>query len=254
MRSIIVEWEMERIIDFISSQTRSAGFEKVIIGLSGGIDSSVVAALATTALGKDNVIGIMLPYRKSNKNSVDDALLLATQLGIKYHIIEISEMADSYFEKNFPQADFLRKGNFLARIRMNVLYDLSAEYNALVAGTGNRSELLIGYCTQYGDNACAFEPIGHLYKTEIYKLAKALYLPKQIIEKKPSADLWEGQTDEEEIGLSYPILDDILYHLVDLKLAEKEIKSKFDPENIKTVRRMMQLSEFKRIMPPIITN
>ena len=159
-------------------------------------------------------------------------------------------MVDNYFEKYAIDADILRKGNRMARERMCVLYDLSAKYKALVAGTGNLSELMIGYCTQYGDNACAFEPIGHLYKTEVYKLAEILGLPQSVITKKPTADLWEGQTDEDEMGITYAELDEILYQMLDLKKDEKELISNFSKEKIGKVKIMIQTSEFKRNMPP----
>ncbi|MBL7149296.1 MAG: NAD(+) synthase, partial [Candidatus Cloacimonetes bacterium] len=171
MRELNFQDEIKKITEFIKLQLIKAGFTKLIVGLSGGIDSSVTAALCVKAVGKENVFGVMLPYRKSHPNSLAHAKQVAKQLGIKYEIVDISSMVDAYFDKYVADADILRKGNRIARERMCVLYDLSAKYKALVAGTGNKSELMVGYCTQYGDNACAFEPIGHLYKTEVLKLA-----------------------------------------------------------------------------------
>ncbi len=252
MRSIVYDWEIERICDFIRSQLKQAGFDKVIVGLSGGIDSSVTAALCTKALGKENVLGVLLPHRSSNRNSVDDALELARHLEIEHRIVDISPMVDAYFDQYEADADFLRKGNRMARERMCVLFDLSAKHKALVAGTGNRSELLIGYCTQYGDNACAFETIGHLYKTEVFKIAKILGVPQNIIDKKPTADLWIGQTDEEEMGISYQELDEILYQMYELKTSRKELVKSFSREQIEKVAGMVELSQFKRNMPPTI--
>ena len=250
MREISLNKQIELIVKFIQAQLSSAGFSKLIVGLSGGIDSSVTASLCVKAVGKENVFGVMLPYRKSHPNSLNDAVKVAEVLGIKHELIDISPMVDTYFERYATDADILRKGNRMARERMCVLYDLSAKYKALVAGTGNLSELMIGYCTQYGDNACAFEPIGHLYKTEIYQMAEILSIPESVINKKPTADLWEGQTDEEEMGIIYFELDEILYQMLDKKISENDLISAFGEEKIKKVQRMIQTSEFKRNMPP----
>jgi NAD+ synthase len=196
----------------------------------------------------------MLPYRKSHPDSLEHAKQVAMQLGIKYEAVDISLMVDAYFENYATDADILRKGNRIARERMCVLYDLSAKYKALVAGTGNRSEIMVGYCTQYGDSACAFEPIGHLYKTEVLELAKILNLPDSVINKEPAADLWEDQTDEDEMGITYSKLDEILYQMLDLKSVKEEvIKQGFSKNEIEKVENMIRNSEFKRSMPPIIS-
>ncbi len=250
MRVINLNEQVELIVKFIQAQLSSAGFSKLIVGLSGGIDSSVTAAICVKAVGKENVFGVMLPYRKSHPNSLNDAVKVAEVLGIKHELIDISPMVDTYFEKYTTDADILRKGNRMARERMCVLYDLSAKYKALVAGTGNLSELMIGYCTQYGDSACAFEPIGHLYKTEVYKIAGILELPQNVISKKPTADLWEGQTDEDEMGITYSELDEILYNMLEMKKDEIKLISIFSKERIEKVKRMIKKSEFKRRMPP----
>ncbi len=250
MRVIDLNEQVELIVKFIKSQLTSTGFSKLIVGLSGGIDSSVTATLCVKAVGMENVIGVMLPYRKSHPDSLNDAIEVANMLGIKHKLIDISPMVDSYFDKYANEADTLRKGNRMARERMCVLYDLSAKYKALVAGTGNLSELMIGYCTQYGDNACAFEPIGHLYKTEVYMMAEILGLPQSVINKKPTADLWEGQTDEDEMGITYAELDEILCQMLDMKREKTELVSKFSKEKINKVKRMIKNSEFKRNIPP----
>jgi len=252
MRNIDLNNQIELIIEFIRKQLFQAGFNKIVVGLSGGIDSSVTAALSVKAIGKENVFAVMLPYHSSHPDSLIHAIEVAESLDIKYEIVNISQMVDAYFKNFAPEADILRKGNRMARERMCVLYDRSAKNKALVAGTGNLSEIMIGYCTQYGDSACAFEPIGHLYKTEIYKLAEILELPESVITKKPTADLWEGQTDEEEMGITYAELDEILYQLLDEKSSEKELISTFGEDKIHKVKGMIQSSEFKRIMPPIL--
>ncbi|MDP8202571.1 MAG: NAD+ synthase [Candidatus Tenebribacter burtonii] len=252
MRNIDLNNQIELIIEFIRKQLFQAGFNKIVVGLSGGIDSSVTAALSVKAIGKENVFAVMLPYHSSHPDSLIHAIEVAESLDIKYEIVNISQMVDAYFKNFAPEADILRKGNRMARERMCVLYDRSAKNKALVAGTGNLSEIMIGYCTQYGDSACAFEPIGHLYKTEIYKLAEILKLPESVIKKKPTADLWEGQTDEEEMGITYKELDEILFQLLDEKRSEKELISTFGKDKIHKVKGMIQSSEFKRIMPPML--
>jgi NAD+ synthase len=252
MRKLNYQNEIEKITEFIKQQLNKAGFTKLIVGLSGGIDSSVTAALCVKAIGKENVLGVMLPYKKSHPDSLEHAKQVAEQLGIKYEIVDISPMVDAYFENYALDVDILRKGNRIARERMCVLYDLSAKYKALVAGTGNRSEIMVGYCTQYGDSACAFEPIGHLYKTEVLKLAKILNLPDFVIIKKPTADLWEDQTDEDEMGITYKELDEILYQMLDQKIEYEDLIAASSKEKVDKVKRMIQLSEFKRNTPPII--
>ena len=243
----------KRIVDFIIQQLSQAGYKRIVVGLSGGIDSAVTAALCVKALGKDKVKAVMLPYRKSHPDSLNHAQLLADKLGIDYEIVDISPMVDAYFDTYEPEADQLRRGNRMARERMCVLYDLSAKYDALVAGTGNRSELMIGYCTQYGDSACAFEPIGHLYKTEVKALAAVLGIPEEIIEKNPTADLWEAQTDEAEMGISYAKLDKVLYNYLDLaKNKEELLEEGFTEAEIEKVMHLIKVSEFKRKMPPVL--
>ena len=242
--------EIEKTVEFIRMQLKNAGYENIIVGLSGGIDSSVVAALCVEAAGKENVFGVMLPYKSSRPDSLRDAIEVADYLGITYRIIDISPMVDAYFDHYEADADFLRKGNRMARERMCVLYDLSAKHKALVAGTGNFSELMIGYCTQYGDNACAFETIGNLYKTEVYEVAGRLGLPECVIAKNPTADLWEGQTDEEEMGITYKELDEILYQMLEMQTSDEELCRQFSEEKITKVKSMIKTSEFKRHLPP----
>ncbi|MBW6515946.1 MAG: NAD+ synthase [Candidatus Cloacimonetes bacterium] len=253
MREIDLEQEKTKIIEFIRNYVTKAGKNKVVLGLSGGIDSSVIAALSAEALGSSNVHAIILPFRTTKTANVHDALNLAEKLQINHEMISITQLVDYYFSEYEPDASLIRRGNFMARIRMCILYDFSAAHDALVVGTGNRSELLIGYTTQFGDNACAFEPIGHLYKTEVRQLAAHLKLDKRLIEKAPSADLWNGQTDEDEIGLSYDILDEILYLLFDKNAAPEDIVLQgFSENDVRKVLNLYRNSTFKRRMPQLM--
>ncbi|MBP9038642.1 MAG: NAD+ synthase [Candidatus Syntrophosphaera sp.] len=253
MRNLDLNKEKVRIIDFIRNYLSNAERDILVVGLSGGVDSAVSTALAVEALGSSNVTALIMPYESSNSESVADASELAKQLGIDYQIIDITPVTKAYFENYAPEADHLRIGNWLARIRMCVLYDFSAKLQALVLGTSNRTEFMIGYFTQFGDSACAFEPIGHLYKTEVWKLAKILHIPEKIINKTPTADLWPGQSDEQEIGISYPVLDEIVYELTELHLSISSTENLSYPvELYQKVERMIQSSAFKRRMPLIL--
>ena len=253
MRNLDLNKEKVRIIDFIRNYLSNAERDRLVVGLSGGVDSAVSTALAVEAIGSSNVTALIMPYETSNSESVADASELAKQLGIDYQIIDITPVTKAYFENYAPEADHLRIGNWLARIRMCVLYDFSAKLQALVLGTSNRTEFMIGYFTQFGDSACAFEPIGHLYKTEVWKLAKLLNIPEKIIDKTPTADLWPGQSDEQEIGISYPVLDEIVYELTELHLSISATENLSYPvELYQKVERMIQSSAFKRRMPLIL--
>ena len=250
MRKLNIKKEKNRIVSFIKKYVHNAGLKKGIIGLSGGLDSSVSAYLTVEALGKENVIVAIMPYKTLFSTNVEDAKLIAHNLGIKYYIREITQMVDSYFDEYEKNANKVRRGNRMARERMCILYDLSAKENALVIGTGNKTELYLGYVTQFGDSACAIEPLGHLYKTEVLQLAKLLKIPSQIINKTPSADLWQGQTDENELGIKYKIADEILYYILDENLSNEEIiKKGFSIDKINHIKNLMKKSEFKRRMP-----
>ncbi len=239
------------LVDFIRDEVHNAGFTKGVVGLSGGVDSAVVMTLAAEALGADNVHAIMMPYRTSSKASVRDAQTLVNQLAIHSEEVDISAMVDMYIS-NVPETEKTRRGNLMARQRMIVLYDISARENALVIGTSNKTELLLGYGTLHGDMACALNPIGDLYKTQIWQLAKAIGVPDQIIDKKPTADLWEGQTDEGELGFSYKSVDDLLYHMIDERHTNEElIERGFEKNFIEKVRRLIKYSQFKRRLPLI---
>ncbi|MCX6122646.1 MAG: NAD+ synthase [Ignavibacteriales bacterium] len=241
----------ELLVRFIKDQTTNAGFTKAVIGVSGGVDSAVSAALAAEALGKENVLGVMIPYRTSNPKSVEDATLVIQTMGIQSELVDISKMVDGYCEDN-KITDALRRGNVMARMRMIVLYDLSAREKALVIGTSNKTEILVGYGTQHGDLASAINPLGDLYKSQIWQLAEAIGVPKQVIEKAPSADLWEGQTDEKEMGVTYAKLDALLYEMIDERHSDEElVKMGFDAAFIQKIRVMIQKNQFKR-RPPVI--
>lgn len=242
-----------KIIDFIKKEISRIGVKNAVVGLSGGIDSAVSATLTVKALGSKNVFCISLPYKTSVQQNIDDAKELASLLDCNFEVIEISPMVDAYIE-NYTANEIsnIRKGNIMARMRMIVLYDKSAEYNAVVVGTGNKTEYILGYTTIYGDNACAFNPIGDLYKTQIWEFARYLNIPEKIINKKPSADLWVGQTDEGEMGFTYLEVDKYLIQKIDNNKSKEElIKLGFDLKFIEKVDSMILKNEFKRKLPPI---
>ena len=250
------------IADFIRGQLRQAGFERLVLGLSGGIDSALVAYLVAEAIGAERLLTVMLPYRTSSPASRADAEAVIEALGCPSELVEITAMVDGYFGGDGSAggaggadtvgASALRRGNFMARMRMSVLYDKSVVFGGLVVGTGNKTESLIGYTTLFGDSACAFNPIGDLYKSQVRQLAAAIGVPRQIITKAPSADLWPDQTDEGEGGFSYPLLDRILYWRIDRRRSTEELVTMgFERRLVERVERMVATSEFKRQVPPI---
>ena len=239
------------LVQFLRDETKNAGFHRGVIGLSGGVDSAVSAFLTAEALGKENTIAVMMPYRSSNSKSVEDAQGVIDKLQIRSELIDISAMVDAYCEA-WKVSDKLRRGNIMARMRMIALYDVSAREKALVIGTSNKTEVLVGYGTLFGDTASAINPIGDLYKTQVWQLAAELGVPKSIIEKTPTADLWEGQSDEDELGCSYTQLDSLLFRLVDERRNDEELqKLGFDAAFVERVKEMIRKNQFKR-RPPVI--
>jgi NAD+ synthase len=239
------------LVQFIKDELHTAGFTKGVLGLSGGIDSAVSAYLAAEALGPKNVTTVMMPYRTSSPESITDAQLVVDALGVKNETVEITAMVEPLFEQQ-RITENLRKGNIMARQRMIVLYDVSQREKGLVIGTSNKTESMLGYGTLHGDMACAVNPLGDLYKTHIWALAEELGVPAPIIQKKPSADLWHGQTDEGELGFSYRDVDKLLYAMVDDRKTDDELKQMgFAPAFIATVRNKVRINQFKR-RPPLI--
>ena len=236
---------------FIADGVRKVGFERGIVGLSGGVDSSLVTALAVASLGESNVVAVFMPYRSSDPQSQIDADAVCGSLGITPRIVDITPQVDAYFEQ-FPDADRTRRGNKMARERMSILYDHSMAERALVLGTSNKTELLLGYGTLFGDMASALNPIGDLYKTQVYALARALGLPHSVLTKPPSADLWAGQSDEDELGMRYAVVDEVLHLLVDERRSRAEVVALgFDPGDVDNVIARVRGSQYKR-RPPVI--
>jgi NAD+ synthase len=239
------------LTEFIRSEITRVGFFRAVVNLSGGIDSAVSFILAVEALGQQNVLAIRLPYKTSSTDSLEHAQMLIDQFGCPSVTIPITEMVDPLIARE-PGMSEVRKGNIMARARMIVAYDQSEAFKGLVVGTGNKTEILLGYTTLFGDSACALNPIGDLYKTQVRQLARALGIPESIIVKPPSADLWNGQTDEGELGFTYEAVDKLLYLLVDQRYSPEEcIEAGFDEKFVRQVFERVRKSQFKRIMPPI---
>ncbi|MCT7601446.1 NAD+ synthase [Aliarcobacter butzleri] len=237
------------LISFLKDEVSKAGFEKVTVGLSGGLDSAVVAILCKEAFGK-NLNCVLMPSQFSSQSSIEHAIEACEKFDIKYDIVSIEPMV-SAFLKNMDN-DKLRIGNFSARMRMSVLYDISFKEKSLVVGTSNKSELLLGYGTIFGDIACAINPIGEIYKSDEFEFAKLLGVPESILTKAPSADLWEGQSDEDELGHTYKEIDDLLKLMVDDKKSKDELlKLGFEASFIDKINNRMKANAFKGKLPTI---
>ncbi len=241
----------QRLESFIRQTLQRAGFHRAVLGLSGGIDSALVCYLAAAALGPENVLTVTMPYANSSPASIEDALAVIAQTGVRHQHVEITPFVEPLFAA-LPDMDRRRRGNAMARSRMIVLYDRSEAFQGLVLGTGNKTEILLGYSTLHGDSACALAPIGDLYKTQVRQLAAAMGIPESILAKAPSADLWPEQTDEGELGLSYAEADQILFGLFDQGLSpEAIVASGHDPQQVSRVQELVMRSGFKRCPVPI---
>jgi NAD+ synthase len=239
------------LVDFIRTEIQRAGFTRAVVGASGGLDSSVACYLAAEALGPANVLAVRMPYKTSSAESLEHAHQVVEATGVEEATIPITEMVDAHFVR-FPEADTVRRGNAMARARMIVLYDQSAASRGLVVGTGNKTEILLGYTTLFGDAACAINPLGDLYKTQVRQLAGALGLPEAILAKPPSAELWLGQTDEGELGFTYAEVDRLLLLLVDGRYTpEACVEEGFEKGFVEKVVERIRRNQFKRMSPPI---
>jgi len=236
---------------FLHSEISRAGYAHAVVGVSGGVDSAVSCYLAAEALGPENVLAVMMPYKTSSQESLEHARMVIDALGVNAILVPITEMVEPLFQR-FPEADQIRRGNAMARVRMIILYDQSEAFKGLVVGTGNKTEILLGYTTLYGDSACALNPLGDLYKTQVRQLARAIGIPEVILHKPPTADLWKGQTDEGELGFTYAKVDQLLFLLVDQRYTPEEcVEAGFAREFVETVVERVRRNQFKRLLPPI---
>jgi NAD+ synthase len=253
MSDLTINTELaQRILTgFIQTEIYRIGYKRAVVALSGGIDSALSCYLAAQALGAENVLAVRMPYRSSSPDSLEHAQIVIDHLGVQALTIPITEMVEPLFEK-IPDMNQVRRGNVMARARMIVIYDQSEAFRGLVVGTSNKTEILLGYSTLYGDAACALNPLGDLYKTQIRQLSRALGIPAVIVDKPPSADLWEGQTDEGELGFTYEQADQLLYLLVDQRYSPEDcVEAGFEEGFVKAVGERMRRNHFKRILPPI---
>ncbi len=236
---------------FLHNEITKSGFSKVVLGLSGGIDSALSCYLAVAALGKENVLAIRLPYRKSSQESLSHAQMVIDDLSIASETVDITDIVEPLFAVT-PDISAHRMGNVMARARMIVIYDRSVSWNGLVVGTSNKTELLLGYGTIFGDLASAVNPIGDLYKTQVRQLSREMGVPEPIITKAPSADLTPGQTDEDDFGFTYEEVDQLLYLVIDERYSTQEaVEAGFDEAMVKRVWQMVKRSQYKRALPVI---
>lgn len=250
---LVINTDVARMIltGFIKSEVTRMGFTRAIVNLSGGLDSALSCALAAEALGPENVLALRLPYRTSSPDSLAHAQLVIDQFRVQSETIDITGTVDPLIDSD-PDMSDKRKGNIMARARMIALYDRSELFRALPIGTSNKTEILLGYTTMWGDMASAINPIGDLYKTQVRQLSRALQIPSVIIDKPPSADLWAGQTDEGELGFTYEEVDKLLFLLVDQRYSAQEcVEEGFDEKFVDSVLTRVRRNQFKRMMPPI---
>jgi len=239
------------LTNFIKSEVIRVGFTRAVINLSGGLDSALSCALAAEALGPENVLALRLPYRTSSQDSLEHAQLMIDQFKVQSETIDITGIVDPLIEHD-PEMSKTRRGNIMARARMIVLYDQTEVFRGLPIGTSNKTEMLLGYTTMWGDMASALNPIGDLYKTQVRQLSRALGIPTPIIDKPPSADLWLGQTDEGELGFTYEQVDKLLFLLVDQRYSAQEcMEEGFEPNFVNAVTARVRRNQFKRMMPPV---
>ena len=236
---------------FIRTELHRVGIPRAVLGLSGGIDSALSLYLSARALGPENVLAVRMPYKTSAADTLSDAQTMIDDLGVQSLTVEITDMVDPLIQ-HYEDMDRMRAGNIMARMRMIVLYDQSAAFKGLVMGTSNKTELLLGYSTIFGDSAAALQPIGDLYKTQVRQLSKALGVPDSVINKAPSADLWQGQTDEDDLGFTYAEVDRLLYLLVDQRYRPEDcVEEGYDLKFVEQVVERVRRNHFKRVMPPV---
>jgi NAD+ synthase len=236
---------------FLREEITRTGLKHAVVGVSGGVDSALSCFLAAEGLGPENVLAVRMPYKQSSPDSLRHAQLVIEATGVKSKTVDITPMVEPLFEQ-FPAMDSRRKGNIMARERMIILYDQSAEIGGLVVGTGNKTEIMLGYTTLYGDSACALNPLGDLYKNQVRQLARAVGVPEEIVAKPPTADLWTGQTDEGELGFTYEDVDKLLYLLVDERYSPEECtEAGFKKDFVERVVDIVRRNQFKRVLPPI---
>ncbi len=251
--NLTINTELARgiLVDFLRTEVQRAGFSRGVIGLSGGVDSALACYLAAEALGPENILALRMPHKTSAPESYTHAELVLRATGVRERTIPVTPMADALLDQ-VPDADSIRRGNVFARLRMILLYDQSAAFQGLVVGTGNKTEILLGYTTLFGDSACALNPLGDLYKTQVRQLARAVGVPEVIVAKPPSADLWVGQTDEGELGFTYEQVDRLLLLLVDGRYSPEACVQEGFPETfVRQVVDQVRRNQFKRVLPPI---